>query len=417
MQTYHLVERPGKNSRALWKNSLNTRELDHPYCFNCNRDKYLNVFEDVLKAFFTILIQVFFFSHLATAQCAGGAIWLPPTADGSLTGSGSLAGYVNVSAQTSGNMSSGRPLYRVAAATWKSLDYASLQVWRAYSLPNGNATRFLLSPPLDSGVFHVRVDNIRGDFPNNETQSVRGFLNGVAVQATFMDPVNGATRSGNNILGGSSTNSTTQSSMRVFFHGPVDEIVIEQESFSDWVIAELLVQCNVVLNNHWFRWNAARQADHVLLSWSAETEPGSLLGYRPERSRDGRNFSAMGYLEKKNNTTYRFIDQPMPSGTYYFRLALIYQNGPELYSSVIPVRFSAENKFHAYPNPARHSLHINSTHKDTQFILNDAAGRLVARWFSADGNLKVGISQFQRGSYILRAEWNGGHSIQRIVFQ
>lgn len=349
------------------------------------------------------------------AQCAGEAVWMAPTADGSMNGVGSLAGYVNVNALTSGTMSSGRPLYRVAAANWKSLNYSSLQVWRAYSLPNGNFTRFQLSQPLDSGIFHVRVDNIRGDFPNNETQSVRGFLNGVPVPATFADAVNGATRSGNNILGGSSTTSTTQSSMRVFFHGPVDEVIIEQESLSDWIIAELLIQCNTVLSEDWLRWDVRRQGSAVLLNWSAQPEPSSLTGYRAERSSDGSNFAAVGSVPKQGIREYILQDAPAPNGSYFYRLATVYQQGPDLYSDIIRVDFSSKAELKIYPNPASSLLRVQSGRKNTSFMLFDASGKEAGRWFSSWGNLSIEIGHLARGHYFLRADWDGGSVTERVL--
>lgn len=182
------------------------------------------------------------------AQCSsGGAAWLYTSNNGLMTNTGLLGGYVTVDATTVGTMTSGRPLYQTATSVWKGLNYASLQVWRAYSSPGSNYTSFTLDRPLDSTYFHVRVDNIRGDAFNWESQNVRGYRNGVEVAADFKDPVNGASVSNNTISGASNTTSTMQSAMRVFFHGPVDSIVVRQTSWSDWVIVELMVECNVLL--------------------------------------------------------------------------------------------------------------------------------------------------------------------------
>jgi hypothetical protein len=222
-----------------------------------------------MNRFLIALILSLFLVNQGFAQCAtGGAVWLNGENDGVYSDTGLLGGHVLVEAVTSGTMSSGRPLYRVGSSSWKGFNYASLQVFRAYSSPGSNRTSFSLSQPLDSNFFHVRVDNIRGDFFNWESQNVRGYLNGVEVAADFKDPVNGATASGNTISGGGGTSSAVQSAMRVMFHGPVDSIVVRQTSVSDWIIAELQIQCNILLPVSLQEWFATRAGPGINLGWS-----------------------------------------------------------------------------------------------------------------------------------------------------
>lgn len=156
-----------------------------------------------MRSLLTALALSLFIVNQGFAQCAtGGAVWLNGQNDGQFRDTGVLGGYVFAEAVTSGTMVSGRPYYTQGSSVWKGLTYASLQVWPAYSSPGSNSTYFKLSQPLDSNIFHVRVDNIRGDLFNWESQNVRGYFNGVEVPADFKDPVNGATASGNTISGG-----------------------------------------------------------------------------------------------------------------------------------------------------------------------------------------------------------------------
>ncbi len=232
----------------------------------------------------------------AESQCAtGGASWLSGTTNGVMSATGIIAGINVVNARTVGTMTSGRPLYQVSTSTWKGLNYSALQVWRAYSLPGSNYTYFKLQIPMDSNRMHLRVDNIRGDFFNWENQRVRGYLNGVLVPIVFKDPVNGAfITGGNTINGASTTTSAVQSAMRAMFTTAVDSIVVQQVSSSDWIIAELMVECNFILPATVSSFTAREVSDIVRLEWQNSVEPGDLLYMDAERSQNGRTLDPCG---------------------------------------------------------------------------------------------------------------------------
>lgn len=344
--------------------------------------------------------------HL-NAQCSGNAIWLNDPNDGLMEDTGLIAGSVLVYASTNGTMSSGRPLYRTTSSTWKGLNYAGLQVWRAYSSIASNYTSFALSSPLDSNVFHVRVDNIRGDFPNMETQSVRGFYQGTAVASTFKDPVNGATRSGNSIVGGSTTNSTTQSAMRVFFHSPVDSIVVQQTSLSDWIIAELMVECLYVLPSALHAWNAEKAGGQVNLSWIYKDGP-PIRCFEVERSTDGIAFSTIAKQNSSNSIQYATQDTDPANGKNYYRLKMVYENGHIAYSDIVVISWQHLSLLRVYPNPASAVIMISLGVRQYTLGIYSIDGRAKEMRMNARGLQTINISNWPKGCYLVRAAWSGG---------
>lgn len=367
-----------------------------------------------------LLLTAFTFSLMLVnqgfAQCAtGGAVWLNGQNDGQFRDTGVLGGYVFAEAVTSGTMASGRPNYTQGSSTWKGLPYASLQVWRAYSSPGSNSTYFKLSQALDSNIFHVRVDNIRGDLFNWESQNVRGYLNGVEVAADFKDPVNGATVSGNTISGGSGTSGTVQSSMRVFFHSPVDSIVVRQTSWSDWIIAELQIQCNIVLPGLINRWTATRNRNQIDLQWSVLTET-NIRNYVVQHATDGLNFKDLAILPNSSSGNYRFTHHNTDAGVQYYRLLIHFQSGTQQSSSVKMVRALPVQLIRMFPNPANHKTVLHLTGMETELKIWDAHGRLVYSG-TGKGEVEIDVGRWPKGMYIVRAENNRQMMLGRLVVQ
>jgi Secretion system C-terminal sorting domain len=373
-----------------------------------------------MQRFCFILLLVLLVQLRGLGQCiTGGAQWLNGENDGVMSDTGLIGGYVLVYAVTQGTMSNGRPLYRIGGSTWKGLNYASLQVWRAYSTPVSNRTYFKLDSPLDSNRIHIRADNIRGDFPNYESQSVRGYLNGVQVAASFKDPVNGATNSGNTINGGSSTSSSSQSSMRVFFHGPVDSIVVQQASLSDWIIAELMIECDILLPVDMVYWTAENRSSFVSLYWKTATPPRNTREFIIERSFDGLSFTQIGSVPAQSNMlSYMHNDNHPAEGKNYYRLKTVDKDGKASYSSLVLAdrRRSHKPALSVYPNPATSHVIIHTAKKATVVIFS-ADGRKVKTLPPFIGSTQVVTSSWPRGSYFIRSENESENFTQTILLK
>ena len=366
-----------------------------------------------MKKIYIFSILVLFALNLARAQCStGGAAWLNGLNNGIMRDTGLIAGSVMVYANTVGTMTGGRPLYGIGSSTWKGLTYAALVVTRAYSSPGSNYTSFKLQTPLDSNRIHLLVDNIRGDLFNWETQRVKGFNNGVPVAIDFKDPVNGAYITGGNTINGSSTTtSLVQSSMRAFFQSPVDSIVVQQVSSSDWIIAELMIECDYVLDQALLSFSAKDLQTEVRLQWKTGSEPYNLVSFSAERSADGINWINIDNIPANGSYSEYSADDRYPiPGFNFYRLKYIYADGKSTYSQVLRLNRGTKGIFKTeiFPNPARDNLTVILGNNISAARIYDGTGRMVDQLKPIAGAQRVGCSQWPAGFYFLVTESKNG---------
>ena len=122
----------------------------------------------------------------------------------------------------------------------------------------------------------------------------------------------------------------------------------------------------------------------VILNWQTTTEVNN-YGFDIERKiplspSGGRNDSewvTIGFLERHGNTNspkqYNFIDTDIDqSGTYYYRLKQIDNDGTYEYSDVVTVDVGKPQKFYLsqnYPNPFNPETRIDFTLPEKQLAL------------------------------------------------
>ncbi len=316
-------------------------------------------------------------------------------------------------------MVSGRPYYSISSSNWKGLSYASLWVSRARSSPGSNYTYFKLQSPLDSNRIHFRVDNIRGDFLNWETQRVRGFNNGVEVFIDFKDPVNGAfITSGNLINGASTTNSTTQSSMRAFFRSAVDSVVIQQTSSSDWIIAELMFQCNFILPLTLTNFSASEVNTFIRLHWEISKESTGLLFSAVERSENGREWLTINSINTHGNRNYTYDDLTPIAGVNYYRIKLVDADRRLTYSSILKVNKGGMRTFNlsVFPNPAKNHFVVSFNKAISKGMIFDPTGRIIHQMNTNTRAEQVDCSGWSPGTYFLVVETSNGSLTTRKIF-
>jgi hypothetical protein len=357
----------------------------------------------------------------AESQCStGGAAWLPGTTNGVMSATGVIAGTNIVNARTVGTMSSGRPLYQVSSSTWKGMTYSALEVWRAYSLPGSNYTYFKLQTPMDSNMMHLRVDNIRGDLFNWETQRIKGFLNGVAVPIVFKDPVNGAyITGGNTINGASTTTSAVQSAMRAFFTSAVDSIVVQQVSSSDWIIAQLMIQCNFILPIHLSAFSVTDLNTLVRLEWKNSIESDQLLYMDAERSGDGKQWTLLRQLTPTGASSVYSADDLHPTdGVNYYRLKYLFADGHSLYSDILRInRKKGPLAISVYPNPAKDMVSVSFNTDILRAVIFDSEGRTRKILNTMPGTQFINTSQWSPGMYVILFELKNGDILSRKIFR
>jgi hypothetical protein len=347
------------------------------------------------------------------AQCLGNVYWnggIPAT--GTRTATGTILGTVTANFVSTGTFASGRPGYSNNTQTYGGFTWQSLMVYRGASFASGTNTSITLSMPLDANYIHLRVSDIRGDGFNVESQRVQGFLNGTPVAANFVDPVNGAYITGGNVINGAATTtSTVQSAMRVFFAGPVDNIVVTATNLSDYVIVDLFARCDIALPYRLASFSGKPVQDGVALSWTVSLEY-NVLAYRLERSPDGIHWESIAEIpagaESQPAKTYHYTDGQTRSGKNYYRLQSIETDGPGAYSRVISVLSGAADpasSIQVFPNPVHHNMVVRLPGAGSNGAVAEIItpeGKLFQRVQLLADNTTFDTGRWPRGTYFVR---------------
>ncbi len=134
--------------------------------------------------------------------------------------------------------------------------------------------------------------------------------------------------------------------------------------------------------------------------------------YIVERSSNGSAFTEIGRISNNQNS---FADPSPLSGTNYYRLATVSQDGSTSYSNIIAVEDNTPT-IKIYPNPATKMLNIEGlSGRDTRLVITNLAGNVMARTTTASTRYSWNISDLKKGNYILTLEHEGKASSLQFV--
>jgi len=343
----------------------------------------------------------------ARSQCSTSSYWVgAPVLSGTMNATGVVPGNDTVQVRHTGSYSAGRPIWSTGSYTYNGKNFSSLQISRGSSFGSGNRTSFKLAVPLDSTHVHIRVWDIRGDLFNAESQRVQGWLNGVAVAATFTDPVNGAFISGGNVINGASTTtSTTQSAMRAHFNSAVDSITVTATNLSDFVVIELMVACDLLLPapGGLLKGQAVAEGNQL---WCTDTMPFN--GTRTlQRSRDGRSWMDLHVFTP--GETLRFVDQAPEPGRDFYRLRIVGYDGWPSYSNQVSLGSSlSEARWAVFPNPCKEYLNLSGPDAPILVLCLAADGSELRRWQSTRTDTILDTRGLPFGILFLRTQYRDG---------
>ena len=171
--------------------------------------------------------------------------------------------------------------------------------------------------------------------------------------------------------------------------------------------------------------DATKMDDKVSVRWQISDED-NILGYRVERSVDGRNFSPIGNVDATGKLEYETLDPATRSGKIFYRVATMERNSRSVrYSAVVRINLDFDGPtLSLYPNPALDRLNV--------LIANADAGLYSARiitpqgqqvWkmtgMKADGkSLQISTDKLPRGTYLLElTSATGQKTIEQFVKQ
>jgi hypothetical protein len=169
--------------------------------------------------------------------------------------------------------------------------------------------------------------------------------------------------------------------------------------------------------------DATNNADGQL-TWVTENETSAKL-FVVERSETGNDFDSIGMVMCQNNanmTTYNYVDGRLLSGSNFYRLREVDNDGVVRYSKIISLNNTeVAPRMQVYPNPASGVVNfaVNSHSGDQVSVkIYNLAGVLVA---TRDQEVAAGLSQqsiavsnLKSGSYILQVTGKGGMQFTQL---
>ncbi|MFN8308372.1 MAG: YDG domain-containing protein [Chitinophagales bacterium] len=158
----------------------------------------------------------------------------------------------------------------------------------------------------------------------------------------------------------------------------------------------------------------AVENSYILLDWKTATEIDN-AGFDIERSRDGFNFSKIGFVQGSGNSStvkqYRFEDRDLGNGgRFYYRLKQIDIDGHFEYSHIASAAVNSETAttVSLFPNPAHQQLQVNIYIGEPSVAVMKVVNVLGAEVLSNKQNLAAGannislsVSDLPSGSYLL----------------
>lgn len=153
--------------------------------------------------------------------------------------------------------------------------------------------------------------------------------------------------------------------------------------------------------------------NYVTLEWN---EPNACLepdGYDIYRDNVKINTSLV--------TELTYVDGPLSSGLYEFKLKAVYYFGESGFSTpayaLIPVGIdeNGDEQFRIYPNPVSNLINIESDFEITRIIMYNNSGQIVMDKEINSYNCQINVSQFDKGSYIISLETGITKSNRKIT--
>lgn len=167
----------------------------------------------------------------------------------------------------------------------------------------------------------------------------------------------------------------------------------------------------------WLSFNAQKQMNHVLLTWSTGSELNT-QDFLVQYSTDGSNWITIGTVQAagiSNNTeayTYQHADPE--NGINYYRLQQRDIDGRSSYSKTVSVLFNRKNQQQIiFPNfIVSGNLGIQLQEAATILIFN-SRGQLILSKELAAGKQQIPVGNFAKGVYMLKA----GEITEKFIIQ
>lgn len=143
----------------------------------------------------------------------------------------------------------------------------------------------------------------------------------------------------------------------------------------------------------------------VSLVWNIAEEM-NVRGYEVQKSIDGSNFSAIGFVTANNSPSYNFVDGNAIEVAYY-RIKSVDFDGKYIYSTVVTVKGQQSSiVMKAFPMPVQSQLTVqhNAAGNDCKIDLITADGRIMKSVTVAKGvqQTSLDLTSAKAGIYVVR---------------
>jgi hypothetical protein len=181
-----------------------------------------------------------------------------------------------------------------------------------------------------------------------------------------------------------------------------------------WLIGVSAVNTIFLLPVGLTSFTAQPQAHTVDLQWSTATQQNSKY-FSVERSQDGANWNSIGQIAAAgNNQTllqYNYVDQEPLTGTNYYRLQEVADDGSSVYSEIRSVNFAAAAiEVSYYPNPTHDRVTISGNNTLQSIMLTTLDGRILQTANGFASGQSLDLSRYPSGIYILFMRTADGQS-------
>jgi hypothetical protein len=152
--------------------------------------------------------------------------------------------------------------------------------------------------------------------------------------------------------------------------------------------------------------NGAVTTGAVKLTWLVSSEL-NVNRYEVERSSNGKTFTRIGQVPASLLTTYTYPDATATSGSNYYRLKAVDNDGKYKYSSVVLIKLgknSLASALRVYPTVTSSLITVEYSTGVNSIDLVSMDGRLLKTLKPAEGSnqISINVANLHTGLYLLR---------------
>jgi hypothetical protein len=166
---------------------------------------------------------------------------------------------------------------------------------------------------------------------------------------------------------------------------------------------------------------ARSQNSLVTVQWDVADEI-DVKGYQVERSTNGLQFEAIGFVDAHGKPFYSYTDAQAGNGTVFYRVKSVDIDGSFKYSSIVRVSNKRSTTLKLFPVPAQNEVTLQHERimGNTVITLTTADGRAIKQIRATSGTYltPVSLAGLQPGLYLLRLEdGQGGRETIKLIKQ